>query len=101
MIETSSRTSDAVLANRDAKIRISYDINASTEFLDWLSQANGLSIKDIVLNSNLSEQNRAVFLAARGFGRRLRRSTNPRSRSTRVRTGGTKNPQKTYGNRTP
>jgi hypothetical protein len=56
---------------------------ASTEFLEWLSQANGLSIKDIALNSNLSKQNRkaAIFPAARGFARWPRCSTTPRSRS--------------------
>src|SRR5258707_397741 len=51
MIETSSRTSDAVLANSDAKIRISYDINNPFRFSIGC-QANGLSIKDIALNSN-------------------------------------------------
>src|ERR1700730_9738602 len=50
-----------------------------TEVLDWLSQANGLSIKDIALNSNLRNKIAGLpsFPAARGFGRPPGRSTNP------------------------
>jgi len=76
---------------------------AFTEFLEWLSPANSLSIKDIAPNSNLPQRNRGLPSTpwGRGISWRPGCSNAPKSPWTGVRASGTKNQQKTYGNLTP